>query len=224
MLAAKRQRETDRRSELLPAILRHCELHSPHISLQDIAAFLESGDISADYYDAHSAEEISHHIASVWAAKLLLQVGTSLSSGTHTSHRQRVSPGASTGAPTTATMQSADDEAGIARASAPHSHEEARSCEDMDSASDIETIRNTDNIATRLDLHIDIDHGDGADGDDCDADGMMGGGEYYGNAKCSKQSRRLVWTDDLHRRFENAVAKLGSESASHAPDVTREER
>lgn len=29
----------------------------------------------------------------------------------------------------------------------------------------------------------------------------------------AKQTRRLVWTHELHRRFEEAVAKLGSESA-----------
>lgn len=228
MLAAKRPREADRRSELLPSILRHCELHSSHIGLHDVAAFLESGDISADYYDAHSAEEISHHVASIWAAKLLLQVGTSSSSGAHASHRQRVGSSAHTAGPaastaaavTTATMHSADDEAGpVPAGCSPHSDEEGRSCGDMDSASDVDTMRHADGADARLELHhLDLGNGaDGADAEDCDPDGGAGGAcDFYGG-KCSKQSRRLVWTDDLHRRFEDAVATLGSESASPVP-------
>ncbi|KAG8460895.1 hypothetical protein KFE25_010646 [Diacronema lutheri] len=215
---AKRPRETDRRAELLPTILRHCELHSSHIGLQDIAAFLESDEVSAEYYDAHSAEEISHHIASIWAAKLLLQVGSgsSASSGVHTAHRQRVDLRAGVAASArvavaTGVLHSAGDDAAPCSPQ-PASDEGERSCEDMDSASDVETMRHTDGADARVDLHIDVGHGDLADGDDGELDAGLAG-EFYGGGKGSKQSRRLVWTDDLHRRFEEAVAKLGSENA-----------
>ncbi|KAJ1623910.1 hypothetical protein T492DRAFT_599236 [Pavlovales sp. CCMP2436] len=52
-------------------------------------------------------------------------------------------------------------------------------------------------------------HTDGADYQGADS----GAADSLFDAGKSKQSRRLVWTDELHRRFEEAVAKLGSENA-----------
>mmetsp|Transcript_21391 Transcript_21391/g.57552 ORF Transcript_21391/g.57552 Transcript_21391/m.57552 type:complete len:359 (+) Transcript_21391:92-1168(+) len=212
----KRARDTQRRAELLPAIIHHCEQHAPQVGLKEIISFMDDADLSEDYFDEHSPEEISHHIASVWAANLLLQVGThtkSYAAIDPAPQRRRVAPPPPTVGDRRETLVS---EVGLPDAHrAPDSprRSDGANTSDVDSASELDTTRLGDSRTT---APIDVCHGEG-DVDDADGEHtMMGAASADGagtGSKGGKQNRRLVWTDDLHQRFEEAVATLGSENA-----------
>jgi hypothetical protein len=269
---AARKRARYEPTGLLPAILACCEAHSPHVDATEIASFLQGSGASLAELEASGAEELSQQVASVWAAKLLLQVSAP-SYSSRTAQRPRLSAASPYGAagacssaagcggaadlhstaaaPTSAAHKALRVEAGLG--SPPCTSEEERSrCDDVDSASDHEPDRRTAGAgggdggdgggggggvggyaaaATRTSFHREPleeleeeaagercggvgAEADGADADDDAFDELADGyDDGYGKGGGGKQSRRLVWTDSLHRAFEAAVAQLGSESA-----------
>lgn len=171
------------RLALLPDVLRLVESQTPHITHAEVHNFFSSADVSDAYFEENDADAIASHIASVWAAKLLLDVGSSMGSGA----------GAGVG-PTPARHHHHHHALSSTSPDSPLDSEEG-GASDMDSASDGDALRMADAHDA---LHAGRD-------------------DTSGSAGKAKQSRRLVWTEDLHRRFEDAVAKLGSESARGRP-------
>mmetsp|Transcript_18520 Transcript_18520/g.62050 ORF Transcript_18520/g.62050 Transcript_18520/m.62050 type:complete len:295 (+) Transcript_18520:114-998(+) len=171
------------RVSLLPEVLRLVEQQSPNISLHEVHNFFANPEISNQYFIENGPETIAGHIALISAAKLLLEVGTCLSP-----------PGRSAAAVDYTPVSSA-----------PHSGHCSDDgadggSSDVESTSDVETVRHMDSLKA----YPERVHGTKV----C----VMGGRAHAAAGKV-KQTRRLVWTDDLHRRFEDAVAKLGSENA-----------